>query len=270
MELPRLQIRGALLTRWTFSDIVLSERNRRSRAAKEDAMEKPVIGVVPLWDDEKNSIWMLPDYLNSLRAAGAVPVIFPLDADESDIQQLYALCDGLLFTGGHDADPALYGQEKSSTCGTICASRDKLEAGLFRLGFADHKPMLGICRGCQMFNVFLGGTLYQDLPSELPSDIFHRMTAPYDRAIHTVTLAEGGRLQKITGCESLGVNSFHHQGICNVAPALQAEAYAPDGLVESVSCSQHPFLLGVQWHPEYLKSSPSSAALFQAFVKSCQ
>ena len=233
-------------------------------------MKKPVIGVVPLWDDEKNSIWMLPNYLDGLLAAGAAPVIFPLGADENDIQQLYDLCDGLLFTGGHDADPALYGQEKRSTCGTICDRRDKLEASLFRLGFADQKPMLGICRGFQMFNILLGGTLYQDLPSEHPSDIFHRMAAPYDRAIHTVTLTKGGLLQKIIGCESLGVNSLHHQGVCDLAPALQAEAYASDGLVESVSCLQHPFLLGVQWHPEYLKSSPSSAALFQAFVKSCQ
>ena len=233
-------------------------------------MKKPIIGVTPLWDDEKNSLWMLPDYLDGLREAGAVPVIFPLDADETDIQHLYSICDGLLFTGGQDADPALYGQEAKPTCGSPCRRRDALEAGLFRMAFAGRKPMLGICRGSQMFNVFMGGTLYQNLPTEHPSDVSHRMTAPYDRAVHTVSVTKGGLLHRITGCDEIGVNSFHHQGICDLAPALQAEAVAPDGLVEAVSCPNHPFLLAVQWHPEYLKSHPSGAAMFRALVESCK
>ena len=233
-------------------------------------MKKPIIGVIPLWDNEKNSIWMLPNYLDELRQAGAIPVIFSLDMEESDMQQLYDLCDGLLFTGGQDADPALYGQEAKPTCGSPCRRRDALEAGLFRLGFAGGKPMLGICRGSQLFNILLGGTLYQDLPTEHPSEVPHRMTAPYDRAVHTVTVTEGGMLQRITGCTEIGVNSFHHQGIRELAPALQAEAFAPDGIVEALSCPDHPFLLAVQWHPEYLKSHPSSAALFRAFADSCK
>lgn len=233
-------------------------------------MKKPIIGVIPLWDNEKNSIWMLPDYLDELRAAGAVPVIFPLDADEAEARQLYDLCDGLLFTGGHDAHPSLYGQEVKPTCGEICLRRDDLEGKLFRLAYAGRKPMLGICRGSQMFNIFLGGTLYQDLPTEHPGDVPHRMTAPYDRAIHTVRVTEGSPLHHITGCSEIGVNSFHHQGICVLAPALQADAVAPDGLIEAVSCPDHPFLLAVQWHPEYLKSHPSGAAMFRAFVDSCK
>ena len=233
-------------------------------------MKKPVIGVMPLWDDEKNSIWMLPDYLDGLRDAGAIPVIFPLDADEAEAQQLYELCDGLLFTGGHDSDPALYGQEIKSTCGTLCLRRDALESELFRLGYEGKKPMLGICRGCQLFNILLGGTLYQDLPTEHPGDVPHRMTTPYDRAIHPVAVTEGSLLHRITGCSEIGVNSYHHQGIWELGPGLQAEAVAPDGLVEAVSCPDHPFLLAVQWHPEYLKSHPSSAAMFRAFVDSCK
>jgi len=160
-------------------------------------MKKPVIGVIPLWDDEKNSVWMLPAYLEGLQEAGALPVVFPIDATEDDMQQLYELCDGFLFTGGHDIDPKYYGQEMTELCGAPCVRRDTLEAGIFRLAFAGKKPMLGICRGSQVFNVFLGGTLYQDLPSQKPDVLPHRMTPPYNQVIHTVKLAEGGLMHRL-------------------------------------------------------------------------
>lgn len=233
-------------------------------------MKKPVIGVVPLWDDEKNSIWMLPDYLDGLRAAGALPVVFPLEADEADICQLYNLCDGLLFTGGHDVDPALYGQTPSSLCGVLCPRRDALEAGLFRLAMTEGKPMLGICRGIQLINVLVGGTLYQDLPTEHPSPVPHVMKPPYDRTCHTVRLVEDGVLRRLLGREELGVNSYHHQAVCRLAPSLRAEAWSPDGLVEAAVCPEHPFLLAVQWHPELcFRSDPAGAAIFQTLVDHC-
>ena len=233
-------------------------------------MKKPVIGVIPLWDDEKNSIWMLPDYLDGLQAAGALPVVFPLEADEADIRQLYGLCDGLLFTGGHDVDPALYGQAPSPLCGVSCPRRDALEAALFRLAMAEGKPMLGICRGIQLLNVLLGGTLYQDLPTEHPSPVPHVMKPPYDRPCHTVRLVEGGTLRRLSGREELGVNSYHHQAVCRLAPSLRAEAWSPDGLVEAAACPEHPFLLAVQWHPELcFRSDPAGAAIFRALVEHC-
>lgn len=233
-------------------------------------MQKPLIGVIPLWDDQRESIWMLPGYLDGLRQAGGLPVILPLEADGDDLRQLYALCGGLLFTGGHDVDPSLYGGQAGPLCGPLCPRRDALERALFRQALEAGKPMLGICRGIQLFNVLLGGTLYQDLPTECPGAVPHRMAPPYDRPFHTVHLAEGGMLRGLLGREELGVNSYHHQGIRALAGPLRAEARAPDGLVETISCPEHPFLLAVQWHPEFsFRTDAASRAIFRAFVEHC-
>ena len=233
-------------------------------------MKKPVIGVFPLWDDEKDSIWMLPGYLRALQNAGAIPVVLPLEAEGEDARRLYELCDGLLLTGGHDMAPALYGQEKLPVCGPVCPARDKLERTFFRWAYAEDKPMLGICRGAQLVNVLLGGSLYQDLETQLPGAVRHRMEPPYSGVCHTVTLEPSGFLHALLGKDSIGVNSCHHQGICRVAPALRLEASAPDGLAEALSCPAHRFLIAVQWHPEFnYDQNSDSAALFTAFVGSC-
>ena len=116
----------------------------------------------------------------------------------------------------------------------------------------------------------MGGTLYQDLPAQKPGVLPHVMQPPYDRAVHTVALTEGGMLSAITGARELGVNSYHHQGIRRLAPSLTAEAHAPDGLVEAVSCPAHPFLLAVQWHPEFsFRTDEASRAIFRAFAEHC-
>lgn len=233
-------------------------------------LKKPVIGVFSLWDDEKESIWMLPGYLDGLRCAGAIPVILPLDVPRADARRLYELCDGFLFTGGHDVNPALYGQEALEICGSICEKRDNIERMFFHWAYAEDKPMLGICRGVQLMNVLLGGTLYQDLKQQLPGALDHRMKPPYDGVCHQVDLEPNGFLYTLLGRESFGVNSCHHQGVCRVAPALRVEATAPDGLVEALSCPAHRFLVAVQWHPEFnYEKDAVSAALFEAFVGSC-
>ena len=130
--------------------------------------------------------------------------------------------------------------------------------------------MLGICRGVQLINVLLGGTLYQDLKKQFGDALDHNMQPPYDGVCHQVDLEPKGFLHALLNRDSLGVNSCHHQGICRVAPALRVEATASDGLVEALSCPAHRFLVAVQWHPEFNhEKDAASAALFEAFVGSC-
>lgn len=233
-------------------------------------MKKPMIGVIPLWDDEKESLWMLPGYFDGIRAAGGLPIMLPLNAGEEDMDQLDALCDGLLFTGGHDVDPALYGQTPLPLCGTLCPPRDRLESELFRRAFAENKPVLGICRGLQLINVLLGGTLYQDIPTQFSTQVEHHMEPPFDRPCHSVRLGENTPLQLLAGVSTLEVNSYHHQGIDTLSPDLVPMAWSQDNLVEAAYCPARTFLLAVQWHPEFnYAKEPSSLALFQAFVRSC-
>ncbi|MBR2756304.1 MAG: gamma-glutamyl-gamma-aminobutyrate hydrolase family protein, partial [Lachnospiraceae bacterium] len=139
---------------------------------------KPIIGVMPLWDDEKDSLWMLPGYLDGIAQQGGIPVIFPFTDDENDLKQLMSTCDGFLFTGGHDVLPPLYGEEPieelwESELLDCCEKRDRMELIVLREAMKEQKPILGICRGLQFINAALGGSLYQDLPLQHPSDVVH-------------------------------------------------------------------------------------------------
>ena len=129
---------------------------------------RAVIGVMPLYDSERKSVWMLPGYLRALEKCGAAPILLPLTQDARLLYEYALLCDGFLLTGGQDVDPALYGEVKSSRCGEVCHERDQMERALFASALLHDTPVLGICRGLQLMNVALGGTLYQDIPAQLP------------------------------------------------------------------------------------------------------
>ena len=234
-------------------------------------MKKPIIGVTPLWDKEKNSYWMLPGYLEGLEEAGAIPVILPLAADGADIAQFADLCDGFLFTGGQDVAPQLYREALKPTCGELCPARDTLERELLNRALEQDKPILGICRGLQFLNVALGGTLYQDLPTEHPSGIEHSMKPPYDQAAHMVRILPDTPLAALLQKTDLDVNSCHHQGVKTLSPRLRAAAAAEDGLVEAAWMPDKHFVLAVQWHPEFsYQKDPASLHLFEAFVKAAK
>ena len=231
---------------------------------------KPVIAVMPLWDDDRQSLWMLPGYLDGIAEAGGTGVMLPLITDSDAVAQLISLCDGVLLTGGHDVSPSLYGQEPFDGLET-CPARDRMDATALRLALREDKPVLGICRGIQLMNAALGGTLWQDLPTQHPSDVDHHMAPPYDRVAHEVRILPGTPLHELLGQDLLGVNSYHHQAVRDVAPGLVPMAVSTDGLVEAVYAPGQRFCWGVQWHPEFsFRTDASSRAIFRAFVNACR
>lgn len=233
-------------------------------------MKKPIIAVSPLWDDEKQSIWMLPAYMDGIKEAGGIPVILPLESCADDALKVFELCGGLLLTGGQDVSPSLYGAEKGIRCGEICTQRDNLDAALYNQALKENKPVLGICRGIQFINAVQGGTLYQDLPMEFQSEINHHMSPPYDRVCHYVNIDKQSPLYTILQTGRLGVNSYHHQAVKTAGKDLGVMAVSEDGLIEGVYHKKQPFVWAVQWHPELsFKSDDASAKIFQAFIGAC-
>lgn len=239
-------------------------------------MKKPMIGVLPLYDEHKESYWMLPGYMKGIEVSGGIPVMLPLTTDSEILWNLAQTMDGFLFTGGHDVNPELYHEETMEVCGTLCKDRDTMESVLFQHVLQMDKPAFGICRGLQLFNVLLGGALYQDLPlqfqPETRSSIVHKQKPPYSQPVHQLKLAEGTQLHQILQTDSLRVNSYHHQGIKELAKPLVAAATAEDGLIEAVVMpNQRFFMIAVQWHPEFMyQEDEPSFKLFTAFVKACQ
>jgi putative glutamine amidotransferase len=230
-------------------------------------MDRPVIGVVPLWDESKDSMWMLPGYFAGIEGAGGIPLMLPLTDDPSVIRQIAGAADGLLFTGGQDVQPALYGQETLPACEEVCARRDGMERLLFAEALGRDLPVFGICRGIQLINVLLGGSLYQDILSQTGSPVAHNMRGPpYDRPAHAVSARADTPLRDLLGSGAVSVNSYHHQGIRDLAPPLAVMAEAPDGLAEAVYMPGKAFVWAVQWHPEFALGDPASRALFAAFV----
>lgn len=234
-------------------------------------MKKPVIALIPLVDSARDSLWMLPGYMQGIAAAGGIGVMLPLTGDRESLEEILDRFDGFLFTGGHDVDPALYGQENTGLCGELCPARDDMERQLLKLALERGKCVFGICRGLQLMNAVLGGTLYQDIPIQFPSATNHRMAAPYGRAEHAVQVLPGTPFAAWGIPETIGVNSCHHQGIRKLSARLQPVAVAPDGLVEAVCIPGKPFACAVQWHPEFFPvADPVSGILFRAFVDACR
>lgn len=212
---------------------------------------------------------MLPEYPNMLEAAGAIPLILPLTTHTDILDHCLTLCHGLLLTGGHDVSPTLYGATPTPQCGTPCPERDKMEWHLLNKAIHSNKPLLAICRGIQLINVFFGGTLYQDIPTEHPSALTHKMKPPYNRTAHKVHIRKGTTLHRILGVEELNVNSYHHQAVHLPAPNLNILARADDNIVEALEVPNMRFAIAIQWHPEILfRTDTYSRKLVEAFVQS--
>ena len=236
-----------------------------------EIMDKPIIGVMPLVDTEKDSYWMLPGYMNGISQAGGIPVMLPLTNDENDVTKLASMCDGFLFTGGQDVNPGIYNEEKRAVCGECSDARDIMDTMFFLEALKNDKPCLGICRGLQFFNAVLGGTLYQDLPVDKPSNIIHHQNHPYNKPCHEVRILPGTPLEKLIKKINLPVNSLHHQGIKDLAEGIMPMAFAPDGLIEAICVPTQKFIWAVQWHPEFnFEEDEASRAVFTALIEACR
>lgn len=211
-------------------------------------------------------------YLKAVESAGGLPVMIPLILSDSELDELLPRLDGVLLPGGGDIDPSLFNGRPHSEVYGIDADRDRVEIHLVRRAAELDKPFFGICRGIQVINVALGGSLYTHIADQHPGAQRHDYypNFPREHLAHSVQVLAGSRLSSILGGTQTDTNSLHHQGIDQTAPNLTQVAWAPDGMIEAVELSGHRFGLGVQWHPENLQAYPAMRSLFRNFVQAAR
>ncbi len=216
-------------------------------------------------------------YLSALSQAGGIPFLIPLTLPPDALRRLYDLADGILLSGGGDIHPPLYHQDPQPTLSDVQPDRDQIEITISHWAAEERKPLLAICRGIQVLAVSSGGTLCQDIPSQMPEATLHHYRyndldeEAETRLVHEVQFSPESRLAQIFQTENLPVNSLHHQAVQRVNPPLQIVGCSSDGVVEAVELPGHPFYCGVQWHPEVLvEEHETSRQLFKAFIEACK
>jgi len=231
----------------------------------------PIVGVSGSIKQDESGQFINANYLANVLAAGAIPVVLCLDMDAAQVAQCLDRLDGVLLCGGNDVDPSRFGESPAVGLGEVNPKRDRLENYVIAEAYRRGMPLLAICRGVQMLNVALGGTLYQDIPTQYlahtgTQPLSHASLADASNPMHDVRVVQSTLLHTLYGADALCVNSFHHQAIKSLSPRLQVAARSADGVVEAVYDSTQPFVLGVQWHPERMAEG---APLFQAFAAAC-
>jgi putative glutamine amidotransferase len=234
-------------------------------------MLSPLIGITTSRVLNKSNIHVMstPEaYVQAVYHAGGLPVLIPLGIADADLEAMLARLDGLLFTGGGDVAPERYGGLSHPKVYDVDLDRDRVEINLVELAVERKMPFLGVCRGFQVINVALGGTLYEDILDQHPGALKHDYFPGYprDQLAHAVKIMPGSRLADILGQTEVEVNSLHHQGVRQMPGTLQLTALAPDGIPEAFELPGHPFGLAVQWHPEWLQAYAPMMRLFEEFV----
>lgn len=215
---------------------------------------------------------LFPPYCRSIEGCGAAYRVLKWTTDEKTIEEYINTCDGFIFTGGEDVEPSRYGEETLPECGDIILERDEFEFLFFSHVLESRKPVLAICRGCQVLNVAFGGTLWQDIPSQVSNTYTHhpsplKMIA---ERTHNAVIVQNTKLHSILKTNKTKINSMHHQAIKDLGAGLMLSAVSTDGIPEAFELPGHPFLVAVQWHPEWLFPDDDSRALFSAFINACE
>jgi len=225
---------------------------------------KPIIGLTSSfnWDDKQ---YALPDsYVQAIEKNGGTPIILP-QTMEIDTVKLLELVDGIILTGGVDIDPYVYGEPPIPQQGRIDPVRDHFEISIAKQAISMNKPTLAICRGCQILNVAAGGSLYQDINTQIKGSLKHSGQAPTYYPTHPVKLAEKSKLAEVYGSKTTKVNSFHHQGVKALGKELEATAWADDNTIEGIEHKKADYIIGVQWHPERMLDSDQNK-IFKHFI----
>ncbi len=214
-------------------------------------MSRPIVGITCDYDLEKGTSQLHSGYYEGVLKAGGLPFLIP-NMDKESISDVLDNIDGLLLTGGQDVEPAYFGESPHPKLGFVNPIRDELEIYLCKEAIKKDIPILGICRGVQIINIAMGGTIYQDLDSQWDRGMLlkHSQSAPRWYGTHEVGLVESSILKKLIGTEKFRVNSFHHQAIKEIAPCFRETAQSEDGVIEGIESITNTFAVGVQWHPE--------------------
>lgn len=234
---------------------------------------KPIIGLTASMEIDGMEYKMNLRNVRAIEQAGGIPIILPYYSDYQEIGAFLDKLDGLYLPGGYDIDPSLFQEEPNPNLGTIIPERDRLEKEIIPHFLEKDKPVLGVCRGCQILNVTTGGTMYQDLASQyLKPLIQHTQKAAFHHRSHTVKITPSSLLEMLVQAEEIKVNSYHHQANRSLGKGFIVSAAAADGVMEAFESETHRFVLGVQWHPEgmiHLENDPS-LAIYQGFIEACK
>jgi putative glutamine amidotransferase len=235
-------------------------------------MSKPWIGIPTRYHEKSQYFGQIRYYLDAILWAGGLPLMIPSLADAETIHEYTSRLDGVLLPGSPtDIDPQRYGAAPHPKLGKLYPEREATDFALLDYSERENKPLLGICFGVQSLNVYRGGSLVQDIPSDVNQGIMHdtddAADSPADPARHMIRITEGSLIARLAGKADVEVNSYHHQAVRNPGRNLKVVAHSPDGVIEALEDTRGRFIVGVQWHPERtFKDDPLSGELFQSFV----